>query len=37
MCIKDFFRLYILFSQYKSRDNAQEDWSFVLLPKKERR
>ena len=24
------FRLYILFSQFKSCDNTQEDWSFVL-------
>ena len=30
----DLFRLYILFSQYKSCDNTQEDWSFVLLIKK---
>ena len=30
----DLFRLYILFSQYKSCDNTQEDWSFVLLVKK---
>ena len=30
----DLFRLYILFSQYKSRDNTQEDWFFVLLIKK---
>ena len=31
---KDLFRLYILFSQYKSCDNTQEDWSLVLLIKK---
>ena len=30
---KDLFRLYILFSQYKSCDNTQEDWFFVLLIK----
>ena len=30
----DLFRLYILFSQYKSCDNTQEDWFFVLLIKK---
>ena len=30
----DLFRLYILFSQYKSRDDTQEDWFFVLLIKK---
>ena len=30
----DFFRLYILFSQYKSYDNTQEDWFVVLLIKK---
>jgi len=30
----DLFRLYILFSQYKSCDNTQEDWYFVLLIKK---
>ena len=30
----DLFCLYILFSQYKSCDNTQEDWSFVLLIKK---
>ena len=28
----DLFRLYILFSQYKSCDNTQEDW-FVVLGK----
>ena len=28
---RDLFRLYILFSQYKSCDNIQEDWFFVLL------
>ena len=32
--IIDLFRLYILFSQYKSCDNTQEDWSFVLFIKK---
>ena len=30
----DLFRLNILFSQYKSCDNTQEDWFFVLLIKK---
>ena len=30
----DLFRLYILFCQYKSCDNTQEDWFFVLLIKK---
>ena len=30
----DLFRLYILLSQYKSRDNTQEDWFVVLLIKK---
>ena len=30
----DLFRLYILFSQFKSCDNTQEDWFFVLLIKK---
>mgnify|MGYP000485966043 CR=1 FL=1 len=30
----DLFRLYILFFQYKSFDNTQEDWFFVLLIKK---
>ena len=30
----DLFRLYILFSQYKSCDNTQEDWFVVLLIKK---
>ena len=34
MLLIDLFRLYILFSQYKSCDNTQEDWSFVLLIKK---
>ena len=29
----DLFRLFILFPQYKSRDNTQEDWFFVLLVK----
>ena len=27
----DLFRLYILFSQYRSCDNTQEIWSFVLF------
>ena len=30
----DLFRLFILFFHYKSRDNTQEDWFFVLLIKK---
>ena len=30
----DLFRLYILFSQYRSRDDTQEIWSFVLFNKK---
>ena len=30
----DLFRLYILFSQYRSCDDTQEIWSFVLLIKK---
>ena len=30
----DLFRLYVLFSQYKSCDNIQEDWFVVLLIKK---
>ena len=30
----DLFRLYILFSQYRSCDNTQEIWSFVLFIKK---
>ena len=30
----DLFRLYILFSQYRSRDDTQEIWSFVLFIKK---
>ena len=31
---RDLFRMYILFSRYKSCDNTQGDWSFVLLIKK---
>ena len=27
----DLFRLYILFSQYRSCDNTQENWCFVFL------
>ena len=30
----DLFRLYILFSQYRSCDDTQEIWSFVLFIKK---
>ena len=30
----DLFGLYILFSQYRSCDNTQEAWSFVLFIKK---
>ena len=30
----DLFRLYILFSQYRSCDDTQEIWSFVLFVKK---
>ena len=30
----DLFRLYILFSQYRSRDDTREIWSFVLFIKK---
>ena len=30
----DLFHLYILFSQYRSCDDTQEIWSFVLLIKK---
>ena len=30
----DFFRLYILFSQYRSCDDTREIWSFVLFIKK---
>ena len=30
----DLFRLYILFSQYRSCDNTEEVWSFLLFIKK---
>ena len=36
LCVRiiDLFGLYILFSQYRSCDNTQEAWSFVLFIKK---
>ena len=33
ICEIDLFGLYILFSQYRSCDNTQEVWSFVLFIK----
>ena len=32
--VMELFRLYILFSQYRSCENTQEVWSFVLFIKK---